>query len=50
METNMEATIVSWGYIGYNGKEYGSYHSILGLYRIEWKTKRKLLQCIRSQK
>ena len=32
----MEATIVYWGYIGVilgNGKENGSYYSILGLYR-----------------
>ena len=32
MEKKMEATIVYWGYIGNNGKETGSYHSILGLF------------------
>ena len=33
MEKRMEATIVYGGYIGVNGKENGSYYSILGLYR-----------------
>ena len=33
MEKKMEATIVYWGYIDDNGKENGSYYSILGLYR-----------------
>ena len=34
MESNMETTIQYWGYIGDNGKENGSYYSILGLYRV----------------
>ena len=32
MEKKMEATIVYWGHIGDNGKENGSYYSILGSY------------------
>ena len=33
MEKNTEATVACWGYIGNNGKEYGNYCGMLGLYR-----------------
>ena len=32
MENQMETTIVSWGVYRDNGKENGSYHSIIGAY------------------